>query len=169
MGWLGFERQVALRFLREGRMQTLLIIIGVAAGVAVIAYISTLIDGLQASTLKKTLGAQPHISVQARDEVVTPAARRVPGSTVLSEVQARSQRLRTVANWQALVPVLERLPGVAAVSPMVSGSGLALRGEASQAIALQGVDLDRYNRIVGLRSKVVSEVSPAMWFACSEW
>ena len=39
---------------------------------------------------------------------------------------------------------------------MVSGSGLALRGEASQAIALMGVDLDRYDRVVGLRAKVVS-------------
>jgi lipoprotein-releasing system permease protein len=38
--WLGFERRVALRFLIEGRMQSLLIIIGVAAGVAVVAYIS---------------------------------------------------------------------------------------------------------------------------------
>jgi lipoprotein-releasing system permease protein len=156
MGWLGFERQVAVRFLREGRMQTLLIIVGVAAGVAVIAYISALIAGLQANTLKKTLGAQPHISIQAPDDVVTPAALRAQGTTVLSEVQVRAQRLRTVANWQALIPVLERLPGVAAVSPMVSGSGLALRGEASQAISLQGVDLERFDRIVGLRSKVVS-------------
>jgi lipoprotein-releasing system permease protein len=156
MGWLGFERQVAVRFLREGRMQTLLIIVGVAAGVAVIAYISALIAGLQANTLKKTLSAQPHISIQAPDDVVTPAALRAQGTTVLSEVQVRAQRLRTVANWQALIPVLERLPGVAAVSPMVSGSGLALRGEASQAISLQGVDLERFDRIVGLRSKVVS-------------
>ena len=42
-----------------------------------------------------------------------------------------------------------------AVSPMVSAAGLATRGEASKAIALVGVDLDRYDRIVGLRSKVV--------------
>lgn len=159
MAWLGFERLVAIRFLREGRMQTLLIIIGVAAGVAVIAYISALISGLQANTLKKTLGAQPHISLQAPDEVVTPAALRLPDATVLSEVQVRAQRLRTVANWQALLPVLERMPGVAAVSPMVAGSGLALRGEASQAISLLGVDLERYDRIVGLRSKVVSGVA----------
>ena len=45
MGWLGFERRVAVRFLLEGRMQTLLIMLGVAAGVAVIAYISALIAG----------------------------------------------------------------------------------------------------------------------------
>ena len=156
MIWPGFELRVALRFLREGRMQTLLIIVGVAAGVAVIAYVSALINGLQSNTLAKTLGAQAHISLRAPDDLVTPAALPVPGAAVLTETQPRAQRLRSVANWQALVPLLERLPEVVGVSPMVSGSGLALRGEASQAIALMGVDLDRYDRVVGLRSKVVS-------------
>lgn len=153
---LGFEWRVALRFLREGRMQTVLIIVGVAAGVAVIAYISALISGLQGSTLTKTLGAQAHISVHALDDVVTPAWPAVPGTTALTDTQPRAQRLRSVANWQALVPLLEAMPAIAGVSPMVSGAGLALRGEATQAIALMGVDLDRYDRVVGLRSKVIS-------------
>lgn len=153
---LGFEWRVALRFLREGRMQTVLIIVGVAAGVAVIAYISALISGLQGSTLTKTLGAQAHISVRALDDVVTPAWPAVPGTTALTDIQPRAQRLRSVANWQALVPLLEAMPAIAGVSPMVSGAGLALRGEATQAIALMGVDLDRYDRVVGLRSKVIS-------------
>lgn len=153
--WPGFELRVALRFLREGRMQTVLIIVGVAAGVAVVAYISALINGLQSNTLAKTLGAQAHITLEAPDDTVTPAAPAEPGATVLSDTQARAQRLRSVANWQALVPLLERTPKVAGVSPMVSGAGLALRGEAVQSIALMGVDLDRYDRVVGLRSKVV--------------
>lgn len=153
---LGFEWRVALRFLREGRMQTVLIIVGVAAGVAVIAYISALISGLQGSTLTKTLGAQAHISLRAPDNIVTPAWPDVPGSTTLTDTQPRAQRLRSVANWQALVPLLEAMPAIAGVSPMVSGAGLALRGEATQAIALLGVDLDRYDRVVGLRSKVIS-------------
>ena len=156
IAWLGFERRVALRFLREGRMQTVLIIVGVAAGVAVIAYISALISGLQTNTLNKTLGAQAHITLSAPDDVVAPPAVRSPGTTTLTEAQPRAQRLRSVANWQALVPQLERLPGVAAVSPMVAGGALALRGEATRSISLAGVELDRYDRIVGLRSKVVS-------------
>ena len=154
--WPGFEWQVAWRFLREGRMQTLLIIVGVAAGVAVVAYISALIDGLQANTLAKTLGAQAHISLRAPEDMVAPAARLEAGTAVLSDTQPRAQRLRSVANWQALLPVLQATPGVAAVSPMVSGSGLALRGEAALAIALLGVELERYDRIVNLRSKVVA-------------
>ena len=156
MLWPGFELRVALRFLREGRMQTVLIVVGVAAGVAVIAYISALISGLQNSTLTKTLGAQAHISVRAPDDVVTPAAAILPGATVLTETQPRAQRPRSVANWQALLPILEKLPNVAGVSPMVSGAGLALRGEAVLSIALMGVELERYDRMIGLRSKVVS-------------
>ncbi|HSV34302.1 MAG TPA: FtsX-like permease family protein [Ramlibacter sp.] len=153
---LGFELRVALRFLREGRMQTLLIIVGVAAGVAVIAYISALISGLQGNTLNKTLGAQAHITLRALDDVVTPAMAPASGATALSQTQPRAQRPRSVANWQALAALLERHPDIAGVSPLVSGSGLALRGEAAQAISLIGVDLDRYDRVVGLRSKVVS-------------
>lgn len=156
---LGFEFRVAMRFLREGRMQTVLIMVGVAAGVAVIAYISALISGLQENTLAKTLGAQAHITLRSPDDVVVPAAKRVLGAQTLTETQPRAQRLRSVANWQALLPGLEQRPGVAAVSPMVAGAGLALRGEATQSISLMGVDLDRYDRIVGLRGKVVSGVA----------
>ncbi len=130
LDWLGFERRVAIRFLREGRMQTVLIIVGVAAGVAVVAYISALITGLQRNTLEKTLGAQAHVTLSARDDVVLPARAPDADSTALVQTQPRVQRPRSIANWQALVPVLEAIPAVAAVSPMVSGAGLAQRGEA---------------------------------------
>jgi ABC-type lipoprotein release transport system permease subunit len=70
---LGFERRVAVRFLREGRMQSVLIIVGVAAGVAVVAYISALITGLQTNTLEKTLGAQAHVTLSPLDDRVIAA------------------------------------------------------------------------------------------------
>ena len=156
LDWLGFERQVAIRFLREGRMQTVLIIVGVAAGVAVVAYISALITGLQRKTLDKTLGAQAHVTVTAIDDMVLPARVPASGTSALVQTQPRAQQPRSIANWGLLVPVLEAMPEIAAVSPMVSAAGLAVRGEASKSIALMGVELDRYDRIVKLRSKVVA-------------
>ena len=154
--WLGFEIRVAVRFLREGRLQTVLIMVGVAAGVAVIAYISALVTGLQNNTFEKTLGGQAHVTVQALDDVVTPALAPQAGTVLLSDVQSKAQRLRSVSNWQTLLPLLERRPEVVAVSPIVSGGGLAVRGEATQSIAVSGVDLDRYDRVVRLREKVVA-------------
>jgi lipoprotein-releasing system permease protein len=156
---LGFEFSVALRFLREGRMQTLLIVVGVAAGVAVVAYISALIAGLQSNTLQKTLGAQAHVSISAADEVVLDARAPQPGEAALVQTQPRSQRPRSIGNWQTLLPLLAAMPEIAAVSPVVAGAGLALRGEASKSVALLGVELDRHDQIVQLRSKVVDGVA----------
>ncbi|MEL4177386.1 ABC transporter permease [Roseateles sp. PN1] len=138
-------------------MQTLLIIVGVAAGVAVVAYISALITGLQSNTIEKTLGAQAHITVSPRDDTVMAAREPASGPThELVQTQTRAQRPRSIGNWQLLLPLLEAMPQVAAVSPMVSAAGLAQRGEASKSIALVGVELERYDRIVGLRAKVVA-------------
>ena len=50
-------------------MQTLLIIVGVAAGVAVVAYISALIAGLQRNTIEQHLpGAGQHETGQQIDQ-----------------------------------------------------------------------------------------------------
>ena len=50
--WLPFEWIVALRFLREGRMQTWFIILDVTIGVAVIIFMSALLTALQANFIR---------------------------------------------------------------------------------------------------------------------
>ena len=71
-----FEWVVALRFLREGRFQTWLIIGGATVGVAVVIFITALVNGLQANTIRRTLGTQAHIVVRPLEEVAT--AQRQP-------------------------------------------------------------------------------------------
>ena len=58
--WAPFEWITALRFLREGRMQTLFIIAGVSIGVGVIVFMSAMLTGLQANFIKRVLTSQPH-------------------------------------------------------------------------------------------------------------
>jgi lipoprotein-releasing system permease protein len=157
INFLGFERRVATRFMIEGRTQSLLILVGVAAGVAVIAYISALMASVQLNLIDKTLGAQAHVTLSALEDVVTPARLTSPSSVnVLTDTQPRAQRPRSPENWRLLMPLLEAVPGVAAVSPIVTAGGQAVRGEVSKSIAISGVDLVRYDRIVRLRSKIVS-------------
>ncbi len=52
-----FELKVALRFLREGRGQTVFILMGIAVGVAVQVFLNTLITGLQADLINQTVGS----------------------------------------------------------------------------------------------------------------
>ncbi|GAB1389530.1 MAG: hypothetical protein AMXMBFR78_13660 [Rubrivivax sp.] len=156
---LGFAFTVALRFLREGRMQTLLIVFGVAVGVAVVSYISALIQGLQGNTIRRTLGTQAHLVVQPPDQRALASLALAPGTAALREVQARAQRPRTIDNWRAVEQALGQTPGVKAVTALASGSMLAVRGEASRSVTLSGIDLDGYDRIVSLRGALVQGVA----------
>ena len=49
-----FDWFVALRYLRDAKGQTALILAAVAVGVAVVVFLSALINGLQASLIEKT-------------------------------------------------------------------------------------------------------------------
>lgn len=148
-----FEFFVALRFLREGRAQTVLILAGASVGVAVIVFLSALIDGLQVSLVSKTLGSQPHIVVRAPDEAARPLTNS-PDSLV--QVVRPAQRLRSVDQWQQVRALLERTPGVEAVSPVVSGPGFAVRGTASRAVAIRGVEPEPFSRVIDVRSRLVA-------------
>ena len=138
--WMG-----CLRYLREGRMQTLLILAGVTAGVAVIIFLTTLISQLQASIIDKTLGSQAHIVMKPPRAVNLPS---LPGSSTAAIVQPRAQRLRSIDQWEAVARLAAQTRGVQAVSPILSGAGFAARAEANQPIALLGVDPQAYQRIV---------------------
>lgn len=151
---LPFAWLVALRFLREGRTQTALILAGVSAGVAVIIFLSALITGLQASIIGRTLGTQAHVVVRPPEDVARPVLER-SGAGVAATIEKRAQRLRSIDQWERLLPAIEATPGVAAVSPMVSGPAFAVRGTASKSVALLGVDPDRYERIVRIQDYMV--------------
>ena len=142
---LPFAPMVCLRYLREGRMQTLLILAGVTGGVAVIIFLTTLISQLQASIIDKTLGSQAHIVLKAARSVNRTT---LPPDQTAAIIQPRAQALRAIDQWSAVARLAEQTPGVLAVSPMLSGAGFATRADASQPIALMGVDGQAYQRIV---------------------
>jgi lipoprotein-releasing system permease protein len=71
-------------------------------------------------------------------------------------VQTPYQRVRSIDQWQKIIEEVGRMRGVTAVSPMASGSVLAVRGEATRAVTVMGVDPEVYFRIVPLPEKIVA-------------
>lgn len=155
--WAPFEWIVALRFLREGRMQTAFIISGVAIGVGVIVFMSALLSGLQANFIRRVLTAQPHIQLLPPKEVARPQRDADGKSTVQhgAIVQPPLQRLKSIDQWQAIATQIRAMPDVAAVSSEATGSALAVRGSASRAISVIGIEPDRYFRIIAIPEKIV--------------
>ncbi|HEY6645073.1 MAG TPA: ABC transporter permease [Povalibacter sp.] len=144
---LWIEWTIALRLLREGRIQSVLIAVGIAVGVAVIVFITALIGGLQANTVERTLGTQAHVRVEPPEEI-NRTAPAPAGSVHMVMEDRRAQRLRSINNWQQVLAALDALPDVTAVSPVISGPGFARRAEARESVALLGIDVPRYLKIV---------------------
>ena len=146
--WMPFELLLALRFLREGRMQSALILAGVTGGVAVIIFLTQLINQLQSSIIDRVLGSQAHVVIRPLEEVTQRVLRGTDSEAVAALVQPREQRLRSVDQWERVSALAAATPGVLAVSPVVSGPAFAARGGSSKSVVLMGVQPDNYRRVV---------------------
>ncbi len=153
--FLPFEWIAASRFLREGRMQTAAIIAGIGIGVGVIVFMSAALAGQLANVTRRVLSAQAHIVLVPPQEVARPL-RGGDAAAEAAVIQKPFQRVRSIDQWQKVIQEVAAMPEVTAVSPMAAGAVLAVRGEATRSVTIQGVDADKYFRIVPLPEKIVS-------------
>jgi len=144
-----FELLVALRYLREGRAQTWLILTGVAVGVGVIIYLSALITGLQQSLIDRTLGTQAHVVVRPPEEMprLLPAG---DGALPAPLLERPAQRVRSIVQWQRVIADMVTLPGIVAVAPTIAGPAMAVRGDGASSVGVRGIDVATYRSIVDL-------------------
>ena len=149
------EWNIAISFLREGRIQSLMITIGVAVGVAVIVFITALMQGLQTNTIQRTLGTQAHIRLLSPDEV-NQIVQPTTGTVQLIQEDKRAQRLRSINNWQQITELLDQSPNLSAVSPIISGPAFAQRGEAQDSVVLVGMNPERYKKIIPVQNYMIS-------------
>jgi lipoprotein-releasing system permease protein len=150
-----FEWIAAVRFLKEGRLQTLFIVTGIAIGVAVIVFMSAMLAGLQANFIKRVLTSQPQIQLLAPDQVARPL-RGGAGEIETPIIQRPTQRVISIDQWQKIQDQMRANSQIVTVSPTVSGSALAIRGDASRSITLTGMDPALYFQIVRLPDYIVA-------------
>jgi lipoprotein-releasing system permease protein len=150
---LPFAPMVALRFLREGRMQTLLILAGTTGGVAVIVFLTQLITQLQAQIVDRVLGSQAHVVIRPLEEA---NRRAIDDEGYATVIEPRAQRLRSVDQWENIARLAAGMEGVTAVSPVATGPAFAVRGQANKSVALMGVDAERYRRIVRMEEYITA-------------
>lgn len=150
---LPFESSLARRFLEENKGQTLLIVLGIAIGVAVMVFLTALIDGLQADLIQKTVGKAPHIVVTSSEAGSQEAVKFVDGNKVLM-VDTTQKDQRPIGEWQTLENALSADQRIKAVLPVVDGSGLIRRGQVTRGVLLRGFDLDQADRIYDISNSV---------------
>lgn len=151
-----FELQVALRFLKDGGMQTLLIMVGIAIGISVLIFLNALIGGLQADLLDSTVGSSPHIIGTALEKK-PPGRLKVPGDEVkvFTRDMVRGEQDRPLRNWISVMEQLEQMEVFTAVTPVVNGSGFVTLGETFLPVAVRGFSPERADSIYNIQSRIV--------------
>ncbi len=150
-----FELFVALRFLREGRTQTALILAGATVGVAVIVFITGLISGLQTTLVDKTLSSQPHVTLKRPERAV----RVLPpkdGEALSAVVEKAPERERSIEQWQRALAAVREAEGIVAAAPTAAGSAFATRGEVSRSVALRGVEEESFDAVIRIGAKMAA-------------
>jgi lipoprotein-releasing system permease protein len=151
--WLPLEAMLALRFLREGRLQSSMVLAGVTAGVAVTVFLTQLIAQLQSAIIDRVMGSQAHVVIQPTQEQVL----RLPSDQAqAAQVQPRLQRQRAVDQWERVAALAAATPGVLAVSPVVTGPALVTRGAAVQSVTLLGVRAEDYRQVVHMDGYMIA-------------
>ena len=156
---LRFELKVAWRHLLASHGQTELTVGAVAVGVLLVVFLSSLINGLQIGLIEDVVGSIPHISVQA----ATPSARPLSAvagqggvrGEVLTKIERMSAQKRKIEQWQRIIGTIQKVSGVAAVAPMVEGSGFAMRGAKKVGAIINGVIPAKQIRVVSLKNRIV--------------
>ena len=152
---LPFEWVLATRFLREGLLQTLFIIAGVALGVSVIVFMSALLTGLQASIFKTLLDYQAQIVIKPPDEAPR-VLRQAAGTEFATRVQPRAQRPRSLDQWQKVRDTTLAIPGVLVVAPVIEDSAFIVRGDSNTGVGVRGIAPQSYLRLIALEEKIIA-------------
>ena len=151
---LPFEWVLATRFLREGLLQTLFIIAGVALGVSVIVFMSALLTGLQASIFNTLLDYQAQIVISPPEEAPR-SLRQGLGTEFAVNVQPRAQRERSLDQWQKVRETTLSMPGVLVVTPVIEGAAFIVRGDANVGVGVRGIEPESYLRMIALKEKII--------------
>ncbi len=143
-----YEIMVSWRFLRKGRFQTVLILLGIAAGVAVQFFLLSLIGGLQASIIERVIGISPHVIIEPPD--ITPRPLTEPETGESAYRTPRYRERDELLSWRRYVEYFRKAAGITAVTPVAEGSGFIETGGASLPVRIQGLEIEEGRKIYDL-------------------
>jgi len=122
---------IAKRFLASGKLQTLMIVLGIAVGVSVQVFIGSLIGGLQNSLIDKTIGNSSQVTLIADGDN--------------AYIQDYNQVITDLSGANSEIKV---------ISANLNTNGFLIQGEVSEPTYLRGFDFTNANQIYHFDEKL---------------
>jgi lipoprotein-releasing system permease protein len=122
--------KIALRFLKSGRTQTILIVLGIAIAISIQIFVGLLISSLQQSLVDSTIGNSPQITVSSATDV------------------------STIRDWEVLSKQIEEMGITRVISPSASANAFIEDRDTNLPILVRGFDLDKADQIYNIGNSV---------------
>jgi lipoprotein-releasing system permease protein len=122
--------KIALRFLKNNRSQTILIIVGLSIGIAVQIFVGSLLQNLQDGFLNALVDNSPHVSV-------------VPAKNDIS-----------ISDWEVLVDEISELDEINVIGVTADSPAQALKGNKSFNVLVRGLSPEISKDIYKITSSI---------------
>ncbi|MFC1930023.1 ABC transporter permease, partial [Chloroflexota bacterium] len=122
--------KIAVRFLKSGKTQTILIVVGMAIAISIQVFVGLLLGSLQKGLVNQTIGNSPQITITSATDI------------------------GTIRDWEKMVSIIESLGSTKAVSVSVSTNGFVRNGSANMPVLIRGFDLERADRIYNINNRI---------------
>jgi lipoprotein-releasing system permease protein len=146
-----FALRVAFRYLTANRVQTGLLVGGVALSVIVFVFMTALIRGLALFLIAQTTGQIAHVEMEPPRKI----AQVLNADGRFAAQPISTFQRQQIRNWQLVVDQAEKLDHVVAVVPEVTGNGFLVRGTAVAPVALLGIDPSQIDAIIPLSKSII--------------
>ena len=122
--------KIAVRFLKSGRAQTLMIVIGIAVAISIQLFVGILIDSLQKTLVDRTIGNSPQITITSGTDVAT------------------------IRDWELMIEKIRQIGATRAITMSASGSAFVKNGNRDLPIILRGFNFDGVDSIYNISDKL---------------
>jgi len=122
--------RIAVRFLKSGKTQTILIVIGMAIAISIQVFVGLLLGSLQRSLVNQTIGNSSQITITSATDI------------------------GTIRDWEKMVDTIERLGSTQVVSVSASANGFVRNGSINMPVLIRGFDFERADRIYNINNRI---------------
>jgi lipoprotein-releasing system permease protein len=110
--------KIAIRFLKSGKLQTSLIIAGMAIAISIQIFVGLLINSLQISLVDSTIGSSPHITITSTNDV------------------------GTIRSYQNIIDKIKKERITTDITSVATGSAFVQEQEKEYPVLIRGLELD---------------------------
>jgi len=122
--------KIAVRFLRSGKTQTTLIVLGMAIAVSIQVFVGLLLDSLQKSLVNETIGSSPQVTITSATDI------------------------GTIRDWGAMVETVEGLGYAKALSVEASATAFVRDGNVDLPVLLRGFNFENADAIYSISGRI---------------